>query len=58
MQASFGSTQFEGTAAPLEARLKAVWRFGERTYTEAYALKGFSDGSPDYGGGISVFMEF
>lgn len=57
-QASFSSTQFEGADAPLEARLKAAWRFNDRTYTEAYALKGFSDGSPDYGGGISVFMEF
>lgn len=54
----FGSSLFDGISAPLEARLKTVWRFGERTFTEAYALKGFSDGSPEYGGGISVFMEF
>ncbi|MHB8058851.1 MAG: hypothetical protein ACYDHC_13270 [Desulfuromonadaceae bacterium] len=53
-----GSRLFDGMEAPLEARLKVVWRFGERTYTEAYALKGFSDGSPDYGGGVSVFKEF
>lgn len=56
--ARFGSRLFDGMSAPLETRLKAVWRFGERTYTEAYALKGLSDGSPDYGGGITVFKEF
>ena len=53
-----GSRLFDGMEAPLEARLKVVWRFGARTYTEAYALKGFSDGSPDYGGGVSLFKEF
>lgn len=53
-----GSRLFEGMSAPLEARLKMVWRFGERTYSETYALKGLSDGSPDYGGGISIFKEF
>lgn len=54
----FGSSQFSGYSAPLEARIKASWRFAERTYTDVYALKGFSDGSPDYGGGVSVFVEF
>ncbi|MFA7405065.1 MAG: hypothetical protein WC007_13800 [Pelobacteraceae bacterium] len=56
--ARFGSRLFDGMSAPLEARLKVVWRFGERTYTEVYASKGFSDGSPDYGGGVSLFREF
>lgn len=56
--ARFGSRLFVGLSAPLEARLKTVWRFVERSYIEAYALKGFSDGSPDYGGGFSVFREF
>jgi hypothetical protein len=53
-----GSALFEGTTAPLEARLKVSWRFGEKTYTDLYALKGFGDGSPDYGGGASLFVEF
>lgn len=53
-----GSPLFDGMSAPLEARLKAVWRFGKRTYTDIYALKGFSDGSPDFGGGASLFREF
>lgn len=56
--ARFGSALFDGMTAPREARLKMLWRFGERTYTDVYGLKGFSDGSPDYGGGVSVFMEF
>lgn len=54
----FGSATFDGMEAPLDIRLKSVWRFGKRTFTEVYALKGFSDGSPDYGGGVSVFAEF
>lgn len=56
--ARFGSVLFDGLSAPLEARAKVIWRFSERAYTELYALKGFSDGSPDYGGGVSVFREF
>ena len=54
----FGSSLFDGMSAPLEVRARMVWRFGERTYTDVYALKGFSDGSPDYGGGASVVVEF
>jgi hypothetical protein len=54
----FGTAQFDGIAAPLEGRLKLVWRFAAHTYTDVYALKGFSAGSPDYGGGAAVFMEF
>lgn len=53
-----GSALFDGMSAPLEARVKTVWRFGDKMYSELYALKGFSDGSPDYGGGISLFREF
>lgn len=56
--ARFGSPMYTGMSAPLDARLKMVWRFAERTYTDAYALKGFSDGSADYGGGVSVVTEF
>ena len=56
--ARFGSPMYTGMSAPLDARLKMVWRFAERTYTDVYALKGFSDGSADYGGGISIITEF
>lgn len=58
LYARFGSVQFDGLPAPLEVRAKMMWRFSDRAYTELSALKGFSDGSPDYGGGISVFREF
>lgn len=53
-----GSTAFDGMAAPLEIRLKTVWAFNESTSSEVYLLKGFSDGSPEYGGGIAFFVEF
>lgn len=54
----YGSKLFDSMAPPLETRAKLVWRFSERAYTDIYALKGLSDGSPDYGGGASVFYEF
>lgn len=56
--ARFGSTIFDGMEAPLEARVKSVWRFAQRFSSEAYLLKGLSEGSPDYGGGLLVFVEF
>lgn len=56
--ARVGSTIFDGMEAPLEVRLKSVWRFAQRFNTEAYLLKGVSEGSPDYGGGLLVFVEF
>ena len=49
---------FDNMAAPLEARVKMVWRLSDRVYSHVYALKGFSDGSPDYGGGASAFLNF
>jgi hypothetical protein len=52
----YGSKLFDNMEAPLEARVKIVWRFSDRAYTDIYALKGFSDGSPDFGGGASVFL--
>lgn len=56
--ARVGSTVFDGMEAPLDIRLKSVWRFAERLNSEAYLLKGLSDGSPDYGGGVAIFVEF
>ncbi|MEI7816634.1 MAG: transporter [Desulfuromonadales bacterium] len=58
MYARFGSPPFNDMSAPLEVRLKTVWRFAERTYTEVYALRGLSNGSPDFGVGATVFFEF
>lgn len=56
--ARVGSTVFDGIEAPLDIRLKSVWRFAERLNSEAYLLKGLSDGSPDFGGGVAIFVEF
>jgi hypothetical protein len=53
-----GSATFDGMTAPLELRLKTVWGFGENTSTEFYLLKGLSDGSPEYGGGLAFFVGF
>lgn len=52
-----GTAAFDGMSAPLELRFKTVWGFGENTASEFYLLTGLSDGSPDYGGGISFFVE-
>lgn len=53
-----GSTSFDGMTAPLELRLKTVWGFGESVSTELYLLKGISDGSPEFGGGLAFFAAF
>jgi len=53
-----GSVVFDGMEAPLEVRLKNVWRLSELLNTEIYLLKGISDGSSDYGGGVSLFVGF
>jgi len=58
MFSRFGSAAFAGMASPLEMRLKTVWALGEKSSTEFYLLKGISDGSPNYGGGISFFVNF
>lgn len=56
--ARYGSKLFDGMSAPLEVRVKMSWRFSDQMYTDVYALRGLSDGSSDYGGGASVFVEF
>ncbi|NTV15069.1 MAG: hypothetical protein HGA96_14250 [Desulfobulbaceae bacterium] len=54
----FGTASFDGLAAPLEMRLKTVWGFAESNSLELYLAKGFSEGSPDYGVGLSFFTGF
>lgn len=54
----FGTVTFDGMAAPLDLRLKTVWAFTEANSVELYLVKGLSDGSPEYGGGISFFAAF
>ncbi|MBI5141573.1 MAG: transporter [Nitrospirae bacterium] len=48
----------EGSAAPLEARIRLSFKATGKTGMDAYIAKGLSDGSPDYGTGLSVFMDF
>jgi hypothetical protein len=54
----FGSAAFDGLDAPLDVRLKTVWKISDNNTTEMYLLKGVSDGSPDYGAGISFYVSF
>ncbi len=54
----FGSAAFDGVDAPLEVRLKMAWKVSDNYTTEGYLLKGVSDGSPDYGGGLSFYVSF
>lgn len=48
----------EGADAPLEARIKFNFKATSKTGIDAYIAKGLSDGSPDYGTGVSLFMDF
>ena len=42
----------------LEVRLRTVWMLNSRTSLDLYASKGFTDNSPDYGGGITIGYSF
>jgi hypothetical protein len=42
----------------LEARGRILWSLSYRTTIDLYTSRGFSDSSPDYGGGISVIYTF
>lgn len=53
-----GTSPVDGLDAPLEARLKVVIDWTQQLSSEAYLIKGFSDGSPDYGGGFSLMVAF
>jgi hypothetical protein len=53
-----GTSTFDGLSAPLEMRVKTVWALGENNNAEFYLMKGVSDGSPDYGGGLAFFAGF
>jgi len=42
----------------LEMRLRTVWMLSSTTTLDLYASKGFTDNSPDYGGGITIGYSF
>ena len=48
----------DGSPAPFEGRLKFAWQFLTTTSLEGYFSRGFSDGSPEFGGGLAVFYSF
>lgn len=41
-----------------EGRLKIAWQIGDATTLESYLTRGFTDGSPDWGGGLSLYYAF
>ncbi len=54
-----GGTPIEsGSDAPLEAVMSGVYKLTPSTGLNGYALVGLSDGSPDYGGGVSITFRF
>lgn len=42
----------------LEVRVRTVWTLSSSTSLDLYASKGFTDNSPDYGGGITIGYSF
>jgi len=55
----YGATEpAKDSPEPLEGRIRFRWRFAEKMTMEGYGAKGFSDGSPDLGAGISIYYDF
>ncbi len=55
----YGATESsEDSDTPLEGRIKTRVSLMPEIILEAYILKGFSDGSPDFGAGASIFHDF
>ncbi|BDV41474.1 hypothetical protein GURASL_03970 [Geotalea uraniireducens] len=48
----------DGSPALFEGRLKGVYDIGDRYSLEAYLSHGFTNGSPDIGGGLALFVDF
>lgn len=55
---NFGMATLPGTANPRDLTVYFNYNLGEKTRLQAYLLKGFSDGSPDYGNGASLAFDF
>ncbi len=54
-----GATSPSGYSdALLEARGRILWSLNDTTLLDLYGSRGFSDSSPDYGGGVSVIYSF
>lgn len=52
------SPRSEGAEAQAEGRLKVNYMHSRRLSLEIYGLTGFTDASPDYGGGLSIIYQF
>jgi Fe-S-cluster containining protein len=48
----------EGSPAPFEMRIKALYNITGTLGVDGYLAKGFSDGSPDYGLGAEISFQF
>ena len=48
----------EGAEAPVEGRLRLNFLHSRRISWEIYGSAGFSDASPDFGGGVSLMYQF
>lgn len=53
-----GTVNFDGMSAPLELRLKSILDLGGNNSAEFYLVKGLSDGSQEYGGGLTFYRSF
>ena len=42
----------------LEVRARVIWSLTDKTSLDIYCVRGITDSSPDYGGGISVIYSF
>jgi hypothetical protein len=53
-----GTSTFDGLPAPLEIRLKTAFNIGGNNSAELFLMRGVSDGSPDYGAGLTFYAGF
>ena len=58
MLAKGSSSRAEGVDAPIEGRLKLNFMHSRRISWEVYGSAGFTDASPDYGGGMALIYQF
>ncbi len=58
LYAKGSSARVESGSAPVEARARLNFLLSRRISWEAYALAGFSNASPDAGGGLLVMYQF
>ncbi|MBE0597053.1 MAG: hypothetical protein IH614_07280 [Desulfuromonadales bacterium] len=55
---SGATAPFSGASDTLEAKVRVNWWASERTAVGGYLARGLDDGSPDWGAGVSVAVDF